>query len=513
MPTTTRRVGDGSNGTRRCWRILTVRFVRISTRLVLCAPGGNRALHDKLPYRLRESAPSPAFEAEKFAMMWRGLLRQPDRFATVDTGRLVDEAAPTTDEFKSRYAHLAPKPAGPLSGVSKTFGQGLLPVSALIVVEAVGNDLYSPEGARITTVLHQQWPGPVQVLEPWSGEFLDMEPEKMWHYLAMRYRDHGGGNGYTYEVSALEAASVENLRLWAEMTESSLADQAIAAQVAQAKAQEAADAFKATAEALADAPVQLDDLDNRALLDEDDDPADNEPAPYFETSRSVREVISWHVAAALIRRHPELLLVETHPGGGQYDCLSLHFRQDPHSGHHIDLNREGSAHIWSPSGTPDDGPDSWSKFWQDWLAAARPERVLEELEQRASLGAPNDAPATPPALCFEFIATVMKLTAFSTSEWRCVNGFLDSSGYGSSVREELFRVFPATAERRRVAMDGDLFDQTHYRFWFIMRDDEPVACLETEGTIWTLDGEEHDLVAESAAGATMHALIARWLEL
>jgi len=104
----------------------------------------------------------------------------------------------------------------------------------------------------------------------------------------------------------------------------------------------------------------------------------------------------------------------------------------------------------------------------------------------------------------------MKLTAFSTNEWRCVNGFLDSSGYGSSVREELFRVFPATAERRRVAMNGDLFGDTHYRFWFILRDNEPVACLETEGTIWTIDGEKYDLMTEIGTQSAIATVALGW---
>ncbi|MBE8146482.1 hypothetical protein IOD13_09295 [Brevibacterium casei] len=32
---------------------------------------------------------------------------------------------------------------------------------------------------------------------------------------------------------------------------------------------------------------------------------------------------SWWVASEFLRRHPEFDLFETHPGGGQYDCLTI----------------------------------------------------------------------------------------------------------------------------------------------------------------------------------------------
>src|SRR4051794_35374654 len=54
---------------------------------------------------------------------------------------------------------------------------------------------------------------------------------------------------------------------------------------------------------------------------------------------------SWWLASRLVRRHPELKLIETHPGGGQYDCLTL--RKD--QGTRVDINRVGSIHVFSES--------------------------------------------------------------------------------------------------------------------------------------------------------------------
>ena len=39
---------------------------------------------------------------------------------------------------------------------------------------------------------------------------------------------------------------------------------------------------------------------------------------------ALTELASWTLATEVMRRAPELLrIIETHPGGGQYDCLSM----------------------------------------------------------------------------------------------------------------------------------------------------------------------------------------------
>ena len=43
----------------------------------------------------------------------------------------------------------------------------------------------------------------------------------------------------------------------------------------------------------------------------------------IELSRQLLEAASWRVVAELVRRHPTIRVIETHPGGDQYDCLQL----------------------------------------------------------------------------------------------------------------------------------------------------------------------------------------------
>src|SRR5260370_37209365 len=63
------------------------------------------------------------------------------------------------------------------------------------------------------------------------------------------------------------------------------------------------------------------------------------------------ELASWTLATEMIRRAPKLLyIMETHPGGGQYDCLSI-VRTDLHKWT-CAFNRVGSftAFRWFDSG-------------------------------------------------------------------------------------------------------------------------------------------------------------------
>lgn len=184
-----------------------------AVRLVVCAPGENDGYHRALPSRLRDSAPSPAFEATSVGAMWRGMLTAPDRFVVINTGRLVEPDSPTSNEFKVRYAHLG-SGDDRSSGRVGTFGEGRRPVSALIVLHNESGGSLVDAAWSVSTVLHQAWPWPIEVMAPWSAP-ASMAPERtleaQWRYLAERVRDHGGGNGYSYEVVGLECESVEAL--------------------------------------------------------------------------------------------------------------------------------------------------------------------------------------------------------------------------------------------------------------------------------------------------------------
>ena len=142
--------------------------------------------------------------------------------------------------------------------------------------------------------------------------------------------------------------------------------------------------------------------------------------------------LAWWVTAELIRRHPNTLRVlETHPGGGQYDCLSL-FRRDGDRHNPelvVHLNRSGS--ITPNSWFHSDGGGEPDRFnWLDVLATDdRRAHIVEQLEQSEGLGSPKSTPPTNrrsvgPRVLARFAASA----SLTTRRWDIRNGYLDTSG-------------------------------------------------------------------------------------
>jgi hypothetical protein len=194
----------------------------------------------------------------------------------------------------------------------------------------------------------------------------------------------------------------------------------------------------------------------------------------------------------MCRRHPSLQVVETHSGGGQYDCLDLFQASDgPEQRPRISINRVGSLHF-SPVSRSWEG---WETFWQDYLSASDPLAVIDRVCTSADLTIPTRLPATtPPVVVFRFIAAFLSQTVLGRSKWECLNGYYDSSGGDGGRREEWFDLFPAARAACETREATDLVGEPAYRFWFLRKDDHPLLCLETTGRAWDGKGTEFDLL-------------------
>jgi hypothetical protein len=210
--------------------------------------------------------------------------------------------------------------------------------------------------------------------------------------------------------------------------------------------------------------------------------------------RSVLEAASWRLASELYRRHPDSLRrIRGHPGGGQYDLLWLLALSG--DGGQIMLNRNGIIQV---SGRFDgkEMPEQWRPTeWEDYLRRD-PFEFVTALEHAVGLPRPSSAPpSTPTSLTYRVIAALAAMHVKSVDPVVIEQGFIDSSGEGGGPNELLdrFPISDALLARR----PDDLFGEPGYRFWFVVRGDDPLLGFEqTEGRAWVFDtGAELSLMS------------------
>ena len=181
-------------------------------------------------------------------------------------------------------------------------------------------------------------------------------------------------------------------------------------------------------------------------------------------------------------------MIETHPGGGQYDCITL-IDEDRNSNlSTIDLNRAGS--IWVHR--RDHSFWTWRHCWQELVTADDLLPQLNRLCAEAGLPPVGLPPSdrlprsTRSVIAYRMIAAFLAHQVFSRARWQCLNGYLDSSGMSGGVRDQFFNKFPAA--RESMTNSATLFEedgQAAYRFWFLVKDDEPRLAIEPgQGTAW-----------------------------
>jgi len=175
-----------------------------------------------------------------------------------------------------------------------------------------------------------------------------------------------------------------------------------------------------------------------------------------------------------------------------YDVLAVvHLR----AGELLHLNRDGNIHAFKTlDGLDVDGSEK-NMTWDRVLAEQDPKRIVENLGKRLRLPMPKRLPSTTPhVLVYRIGSTFLAHAAGGRIQWRCCSGYFDTSGHGGGPQEEWFKRFPAASERCSLHMDSDFLDEPSYRFWFLLRNEEPVFCMETTGVGWDLKGREFDLV-------------------
>lgn len=195
-----------------------------------------------------------------------------------------------------------------------------------------------------------------------------------------------------------------------------------------------------------------------------------------------REAVSWGLASAIVRRHPEFRIHELHP----YDIYDVLEIRGP-SGTLLHLNRSGSIHH-SAAGLP-----NIVMKWPEVLNSKK--GALNRLEEVTEIGHPKTTPAaTPSSLSYRFIAAAVAATAAHRGALVPLQGLFDD-GLVFAPRAELFKQMNHSAAREAISQPAS--SHTRYghaaaAWWFLTRShgDEVVLAIDVERGIAAKPGSE-----------------------
>ena len=186
------------------------------------------------------------------------------------------------------------------------------------------------------------------------------------------------------------------------------------------------------------------------------------------------EVWTWRLVAELAKVLPVRAVLETHPGGGQYDMVELH-SQLPGTGgssavFRVAVNRPGRVHVRQQDGglrardlLTDLDHGLPLRDAAGWVAEVADDAGEADLVIQHSVG---------------LMSGLLSVAAGTgTGQWEWRSGYLDSSGGEGERRQEFFRAIPLANEACR-AEPSDTSGIPEARFWFLA--DEGRACLAVD---------------------------------
>ena len=196
-----------------------------------------------------------------------------------------------------------------------------------------------------------------------------------------------------------------------------------------------------------------------------------------QMNSTVTEAISWRLASELCRRHPKTTrILITHPGGGQYNCLTIVNSQGGIGV--IQLNRSGTIQVHQKFDT--DRPSDWrATEWSEYLASD-PLEFLKQLEISSGLNPPRDVPTSVPrTLTYRVLAALTATAIMTVRPLEVKSGFIDTSGDGDGPNGALEQ-FDAIPEKLLRLRPTDLNGEPGYRFWILTRAGVPILVIEEE---------------------------------
>ena len=240
------------------------------------------------------------------------------------------------------------------------------------------------------------------------------------------------------------------------------------------------------------------------IIEADDDDLLS-PADRFTLSRA------WWIIGQLARRHPTLVVSRV-VDDDQNPLLIVHDTTET-------IRVQFDLPAWIQYDTP--GGLLRRITWSEVFAQTDPLAVVRTIETEAGLGAPIEAADSPRSLVYRTIGCALALGLDSAATWQAVHArvevadpdtsdweLFDALPTGTALAENLIDAALERAESEGVFM-------FHQPVWALLRDLEPVALLDVDGSVHTAQGEV-DLVlafeeAERSVTTMTAALFGRHL--
>lgn len=216
---------------------------------------------------------------------------------------------------------------------------------------------------------------------------------------------------------------------------------------------------------------------------------------------NARLAASWRIIGELFRRHHDrcdLRVLELHPGGGTYDCLSLFARRndDPFGVTLLHLNAPAQhIHFFDTLHQQRSHPlrlESGVDYVQALFCQADPKEIIDAVEARAGLPkCPAVLPASScPVLAIRTLAGLLERTVLDRRTMDVHCAWYDSAASGASIAEWA-RAIPAL--RAALAL-SDWREQMRKasRFWRISETNSGPPLLLDFGTATVHVGEFHN---------------------
>lgn len=221
----------------------------------------------------------------------------------------------------------------------------------------------------------------------------------------------------------------------------------------------------------------------------------------------VLNALAWWIASELIRRHPNVLrVIETHPGGGMYDCLSIINRETGQG--LIDLNRNGRIRIRRHDPRRGEG-----EIFVEWIPVLmlgrRRKKFVSSLQEALDLPTHTNAlPTHTNSIGVRLLANLANRFSFSNKTWDLRNAWLDTSGYGEGPQTSWTDQFP---KMDRINLEGDCFGNSHYRYWFLIDFNKtPKLLVDVDrGLAWDSQNVRFDLMEIYSSQKSIDALVHR----